>query len=132
MALTTAVIEFIAHYKARNSSVSTKAVFDRFVESKQAASDKYWQELSSTFNRLSSLHQTLVCELTPQEIEAASGAFPPAYRNAALRYVRAAYNFAIRSGWLKENPVSRLQFTKIVRDSVEVIPPATAWQSCST
>jgi integrase len=29
----------------------------------------------------------------------------------------------IRSGWLKENPVRRVEFSKVVRDQVETIPP---------
>jgi hypothetical protein len=39
-----------------------------------------------------------------------------AHRNAALRYLRAAFNFGIRSRWLKENPIKGLEFAKIVRD----------------
>jgi integrase len=37
--------------------------------------------------------------------------------------LRAGFNFGIRSGWLKENPIDRIEFTKVIRDQVEVILP---------
>src|SRR5262249_34251828 len=107
----------------RNTSVPTATLFERFVQSKAGASTPYRQELNSTFRRLASLQDTVASDLTAQQIDASLGGFPPAHRNAALRYLRAAFNFCIRSGWLKENPVKGLEFTKIIRDTVEIIPP---------
>jgi hypothetical protein len=83
------------------------------------------QRLASTFKRLEPIRDAIASEVTPQQIEGALKGFPPAHRNAALRYLRAAFNFGIRSGLLRENPVKRLEFTRIIRDQVEVIPPVT-------
>jgi integrase len=124
VALTTAVNEFLVTFKLRNTSVPTATLFERFVQSKAGASAPYRQELNSTFRRLTSLQDTVASDLTAQQIDASLCGFPPAYRNAALRYLRAPFNFGIRSGWLKENPVKGLEFTKIVRDTVEIIPPS--------
>src|SRR5271165_6397158 len=44
-------------------------------------------------------------------------------RAAALRYLRAAFNFGIPK-WLKQNPIDQIEFTKIVNDGVEVIAPS--------
>ena len=125
LSLSHAVTESLALYQARNASVLTGLLFDKFVESKGEVSARYRQELASTFRRLNSLHHILASDVTANEIEVALIEFPPAHRNAALRYLRAAFNFGIRSGWLKESPIKSLEFTKIVRDAVEIIPPST-------
>src|SRR5215469_1938968 len=125
VSLSHAVTEFLALYQARNASVLTGLLLDKFVESRGEVSPRYRQGLASTFRRLNSLHHMLVSDVTAKEIEVALIEFPPAHRNAALRYLRAAFNFGIRSRWLKENPIKDLEFTKIVRDAVEIFPPST-------
>lgn len=123
--LSSAVAEFLVLHASRNASVPMSTLWKGFIESKASASKPYRQELASIFRRLESLSDTTVSEVTPKQIEEGLKEFPPAHRNAALRYLRAAFNFGIRSGWLRENPVKRLEFTKIIRDQVEVISPVT-------
>jgi integrase len=123
--LTTAVTEFLALHHARTASVTMSSLWEKFLASKTSASTAYRQELASTFRRLESLSGMNASGVTAEQIEESLAGFPPAHRNAALRYLRAAFNFGLRAGWLQENPVKRLEFTRIVRDQVEVIAPAT-------
>jgi integrase len=123
--LTAAVTEFLALYQSRNASVLADLLFDRFVESEEKASARYRQELASTFRRLNALHHVLANDVSGKQIDSALSEYPPAHRNAALRYLRAAFNFGIWADWLKTNPFKGLEFNKIVHDAVEIIPPAT-------
>ncbi len=123
--LTVALTEYLALHHARTASVTMSMLWRKFLQSKLDRSVPYRQELASTFRRLESLQDMTVSDVTAKQLEDSLTDFPPAHRNAALRYLRAAFNFAIRSGWLAENPVNRLEFTKVVRDGVEVIAPAT-------
>ena len=43
---------------------------------------------------------------------------PPAARNAAMRYLKAVFNFGIKRRYLRENPIARLDF--IERPNLEV------------
>jgi hypothetical protein len=121
--LTAAVTEFLAQRSIRTASVTMSKLWEKLLISKKDASSSYRQELASTFNRLGSLAD-IACDVTAKQIEESLIGFPPAYRNAALRYLRAAFNFGIRSAWLKESPIRHMEFTKIIRDQVEVIAPA--------
>jgi integrase len=124
--LTAAVTGFLEQHRARTSSVSMSVLWERFLASKADASPTYRQELTSTFRRFElSLAGLIASDVSPESIESALTGFPPAYRNAAMRYLRAAFNFGVRSGWLFTNPIDRMEFGKIVRDQVEVIAPAT-------
>lgn len=124
VSLSHAITNFLAMHHRRNSSVTVSTLCDRFLESKTAASATYQQELAGVFRKLRpTLGSEITSTITAARIEESLTGFPPAYRNAALRYLRAAFNFGIRSGWLKENPIQRIEFTKIVRDEVEVISP---------
>jgi integrase len=67
----------------------------------------------------------IASDITPQNIEEAIAGFPPSSKNAVLAYLRAAFNFGIRTGVVHENPVDRLEFTKIIRDQTEVLTPET-------
>jgi integrase len=123
--LTDALNGFVEQHRARHQSALLSVLWERFLVSKGDASPTYRQELTSTFRRLESLAGLIASEVTAEQIEASLVTFPPAYRNAALRYLRAAFNFGMRAGWLAENPIGRMAFTKIVRDQIEVIAPAT-------
>jgi integrase len=101
-----------------------RSLFDAFLESKNGANRNYQRELRNVFERVAQLNNEVVSEIDPQQIDRALKGFPDGNRNAALRYLRAAFNYGIRRGWLTENPIGRLEFKKRVRDQVEVIPPA--------
>jgi integrase len=122
--LSHAVGEFIDFYRRRTVSVSLRSLFDAFLESKHEANRNYQRELRNVFERVGQLNDVVVSEIDPQQINQALKDFPDGNRNAALRYLRAAFNYGIRRGWLTENPIGRLEFKKRLRDQVEVIPPA--------
>ena len=122
--LSHAVDAFIDLHRRRTASVPLRALFDSFLETKTTANRNYQRELRNVFERLAVLNDILVAELDPQQIEQALKGFPDGNRNAALRYLRAAFNYGIRRGWLTENPILRLEFKKRVRDQVEIISPA--------
>jgi hypothetical protein len=123
--LSMAVTEFLQIYSQRHASVPARKVFDSFLNAKGEASPNYQRELHNVFNRVAPLHDVIASDLEPEQIERALRDFPAGNRNAGLRYLRAAFNHGIRKGSLKENPIARLEFTKLVRDAVEIIPPST-------
>jgi integrase len=120
-----AVVEFVAFQARRTTSVPMRTLFDSFLEAKKEANPNYTRQLRNVFGRVAVLNDVIVRDLEPQQIETALKGFPDGNRNAALRYLRASFNHGIRRGWLTENPVRRLEFKKRIRDSVEVISPAT-------
>jgi integrase len=118
--LTAAVAGFLEQHRARTASVPMAVLWDRFTQSR--AEEDYQKDLARTFRRLKPLAHLIASDVRAEQIESALEGFPPTYRNAALRYLRAAFNFGIPK-WLKENPIDQIEFTKIINDGVEVIGP---------
>jgi integrase len=123
VSLSHAVGEFLNLHRRRNASVALRSLFDAFLESKNGANRNYQRELRNIFERVAQLNDVVVSDLDPQQIDQALKDFPDGNRNAALRYLRAAFNYGVRRGWLTENPICRLEFKKCVRDQVEIIAP---------
>src|SRR5260221_7676297 len=122
--LTAALNGFLEQHRARHQSVPLSVLWERFLASRTDATLGYRQDLASVFRRLKSLANLIATDVTTDHIESALVGFPPAYRKAAMCYLRAAFNFAIPR-WLSRNPIDAMEFSKIVRDHVEVIAPAT-------
>lgn len=72
------------------------------------------------------LHEQLVADLQPRDIEAELDGMTPAVRNAFLRNLRAVFNFGVKRSWLEENPVSKLDFETINRGEVVTLTPKQA------
>jgi len=123
--LTAALTGFLEGYHARTASVTMATLWDRFIASKSTASPPYKQKLKSTAKRLTSLLAMMASDIIPKDIEKAIAGFPPSSKNAVLAYLRGAFNFGIRAGVVQQNPVDRIEFTKIVRDQTEVLAPET-------
>jgi len=111
--LTEAVEQVLKWKKARESTVTFKAMFERFIESKKSRSKKYQTDLRCTLPRFAALHDQLVCEISAPEIEELLSGMSASVRNAFLRYLRAAFNFAIRNDWCGENPIKRLDMERV-------------------
>ena len=111
--LTQAVDEVLKLRKARESTVTFKEMFDRFREAKKTRSPKYQTDLRCTLPRFAALHDKLVCEISAREIEEQLKGMSPSVRNAFLRYLKAAFNFAIRNDWCSANPIKRLDMERI-------------------
>jgi integrase len=124
--LTAAVTEFLKLHKSRTSSVPLRTLFETFLETRKGANPNYRRELRNVFERFASLNDILVAELDPQQLDQVLKGFPEGYRNTAMNYLRAAFNYGKdKRKWLSENPILRLERKKRVRDQVEIIPPAT-------
>jgi integrase len=123
--LTAALTGFLESHRARTASIPMATLWDQFIATKSTASVPYKQKLNSTARRLKTLRGMIASDITPKDIEYAITGFPPSSKNAVLAYLRGAFNFGIRAGTVKENPVDRLEFIKIVRDQTEVLTPET-------
>jgi integrase len=106
-----AVEQILRLKTARESSVTFKAMFERFIEAKRGKqrSAPYLTALRYTLPRFSALHDRLVSEISASDIEAELNGTTPSVQNAFLRYLRAAFNFGIRQEWCERNPVERIE-----------------------
>lgn len=106
-----AVDEVLRLRNARESSVTFKEMFERFVEGKRKRnrSSAYLTALRCTLPRFTALHDRPVSEISAPEVEQELAGTSPSVHNAFLRYLRAAFNFGIRQGWCEHNPVERIE-----------------------
>lgn len=111
--LTEAVDQVLKWRKARESTVTFKEMFEQFLEAKRNRSMKYQSDLRFTLPRFAALHNRPVCEISATEIEEELKGMTPSVRNAFLRYLRAAFNFAIRHEWRSDNPTKHLDMERI-------------------
>lgn len=72
-------------------------------------SDKYRRQIDSAFNRFGPLHQRLVCDITPEDIDKTLaqtvGVGHAAARNGLVRVLRACLNWCLQYDWLEKVPV---------------------------
>ncbi|HAK06597.1 MAG TPA: hypothetical protein DCO65_04915, partial [Spartobacteria bacterium] len=111
--LTEAVEQVLKWKKARENTVTFKAMFERFIEAKSTRSKKYQTDLRCTLPRFAALHDRLACEISATDIEDQLNGMSPSVRNAFLRYLRAAFNFGIRREWCSDNPVRRIEMERV-------------------
>jgi integrase len=114
---------YVADYQQKSRSVSFAQLFDLYLELKSHRSNVYRKELLITKNRLSMFHDIKVYDLESAKLEKVLAKFPPAARNAVMRYLRAVFNVGIRRGYLKTNPITALEFVHRPRKEVEVLEP---------
>ncbi|MFZ3375824.1 MAG: site-specific integrase [Chthoniobacterales bacterium] len=109
-----AVDQAVEWQKRRNSSVSFKVMFEKFMEAKKAKrSIPYLTALRCTLPRFAALHDRLACEISAPEIEEQLNGMSASVHNAFLRYMRAVFNFGIRRDWCQENPVKRIEMQSL-------------------
>jgi integrase len=105
-----AVDQVLTWKRSRENSVTFKALFDSFIESKKdKRSAAYLTALRCTLPRFAALQDRLACEISASEIEEQLKGTTASVHNAFLRYLRAVFNFGIRREWCVENPVKRLE-----------------------
>jgi integrase len=117
-----AVRAFLAAHEQRMASISFLELFNQFLEAKSDRNPEYLRELRITRDRFPALHQRKVSEITPLELETILSPLTPGARNPVMRYLRAVFFFGIKRGFLKENPISRLDFAERKRKEIETIP----------
>jgi integrase/recombinase XerD len=119
-----AVRAHIATVKARSASIPFGEVFDRFAESKQKKSQKYRDEIRQAKASFETLHNRMVCDITPSDLEPILDRFPDASRNAKMRRLRSVFNLATKRGWMGNSgsPITKIDFAAGKRKTVEVFP----------
>jgi integrase len=124
--LNVVVAEYIARRDAKARSVTFKALFDAFTASKKNRSEAYLRGLKYTLPRFSALHERIVFDITPNDIDGQTDRMTPAVRNAFLRNLRAVFNFGVKRGWLESNPISKLDLEQLSREEVVTLTPKEA------
>jgi integrase len=124
VSLLDAVRDYVAGYKRRNESISFEALFNLFLEAKADRNPAYLHELRVTRDRdeMRNLHDRLVCDIGPRDLEPILNTMTPGARNPVMRYLRAVFNYGIKRGYLTENPINRLDFVVRPRQEVKTIP----------
>jgi hypothetical protein len=120
LGLIDAVNLYIQTHKQRISSVSFAKLFDEFIAAKSGKTPHYQVGLRHARNRFPSLHDRLVSDILPSDLEPLFAAIPNGGLGAVMRYLKAAFFFGIRKGYLVDNPISKLDFPERKRKEVEV------------
>jgi integrase len=127
--LVEAVERVLKWERSRETSVTFKEMFERFMEARKDAgrSAPYLTALRCTLPRFAELHDRVACEMSAGEIEDQLTGMSPSVRNAFLRYLRAAFNFGIRKEWCVDNPVKRIEMQRLrMRREILTNPQVTA------
>lgn len=120
------VADYVTRHEARKKSVTFKTLFEMFTATKQKKSKAYLRGLKYTLPRFKQLHDRIVADIEPAEIEAELTGMTPHVRNGFLRNLRAVFNLGVKRGKLASNPVSKLDFDAIKRTEVVTLSPAEA------
>ena len=122
MSLIDAVRGFLVTHKARTESISFLSLFDLYLSAKAGRSPDYLRELRITRDRFPVLHDRIVSDITHLELESVLSPLSPGARNPVMRYFRAVFFFGVKRGYLRENPITRLDFAERKRKEIETIP----------
>jgi integrase len=117
------VQDFAERERLASKSVTLEALIDEYVAASPSASHVYLTVISGLKARLPGLAHRMVSSLTPGDLEPWLRGLTPSMRNAALRYLRAILNRGVKKGYLKENPVARLEFATVKLGEVQIYSP---------
>ena len=119
-----AVRAYVASHKQRTQSISFTELFSNYVESKSDRNVAYLRELRITRDRpeFEPLRSRFVSDIKPEDLRSILDTMSPGARNPVMRYLRAAFNFGIKRGFMAENPIEKLDFADRPRREVETIP----------
>lgn len=113
----------LVHENAKTASVPFGNLFDEFLAAKAACNPKYLKELELARERFRPFDTTLAAEVQPNALSKILDRMASGSRNANMRYLRAAFNLGIKRGYLRENPIARLDFREVANAEVEVFTP---------
>jgi integrase len=116
------VAEYLERWEQQHESVTLAALFTEYLALKSHRTPDYLKQFKYCQDKLGSLTSKLLTEITPLEISQAIADVPAGNRNAYMRYLRAIFNLGLKRGYLKENPILRLDFTHRPRQEVYVLP----------
>ena len=110
--------------KKKFASVTVKSLCEHFTKSKATKSSHYRRQLNTALEILKPLAENPVLAISPSDFDPLLSKYPAAAKNAHLRVLKAAFNFAIKREWCTTNPVLKLDFAEIKRTEVEVLTNA--------
>jgi len=107
----------------RAASIPFRELCTLYIESKKDRGKRHLASMRRTVNRLPSLGDRLVSDISHRDLEPLLNEIAPGGRNFVMRHLRAFFNYGIKRGYLTESPITRLDFVGSVPKEVEVIPP---------
>jgi hypothetical protein len=113
------VTAWLKAHKDRNSSIPFLDLFNQVLEAKRDRDPDYTTKLRQSRDRWPELHNKLVCDITPKDLESILSTLGAGARNEIMRYLNMVFNVGIKRGYLRENPISRLDFARRKRQEVE-------------
>jgi integrase len=105
-----AVRAFVADHERRTASKTFGEVWIAFLASKERSED-YLASLRHTKAKVEHLMDSPVVDLRPDDLEAALNGLPPSTRDLRINRLRSVLAYAIRKGWITENPADRLDMS---------------------
>src|SRR6516165_6031979 len=116
------VRQYLVQHDLRSQSVSLRTLFDEYLAARSHRTKKYLAEINKSRSPLEGLLARLVCDIAPAELERDLSRISGGNRNAVMRYLRAIFNHGIKRGYLRDNPILKLDFAHRVRHEVQTIP----------
>jgi integrase len=116
------VRQYLVQHDLRSQSVSLRTLFDEYLAARSHRTKKYLAEINKSRSPLEGLLARLVCDIAPVELERDLSRISGGNRNAVMRYLRAIFNHGIKRGYLRDNPILKLDFAHRVRHEVQTIP----------
>ena len=109
----------LAHEQKRKASVPWATLMEEFLSSKQTRSPKHRRNLRYTQERFSELEARPVSDITADDLAPILSPLLPTTRNLDIRHLRSIFRYAIKRGWLLENPADKLDSAELGRREVE-------------
>src|SRR5262249_6465916 len=66
---------------------------------------------------------TTVAQITPAQIDQALRGMTPSVRNSILRSLRAMLNYAMKRGYVEQNPVAKVEFSTVRPAETQIYTP---------
>jgi len=117
--------EYIKREDARKASKTLSFTWAAYIKQlkEDGASEAHQKNHKRTLKRFSSLHETLLADLTEKDIEDVISGSSKSYYNVQLRELSSVLNFGIVKEWLKASPVKKGSFKKRKLGEVEIYTP---------
>lgn len=116
-----AVNAYIKAHKQRIASITFLHLCNRYIDSRHDRNRDHLKGLQNSRDRFPSLHTRLVSDITHRDLEPLLAPISPGGRNLVMRHLRAFFNFGIKRGYLLQNPISRLDFSRRPNKEFETI-----------
>ena len=123
ISLLTAVRAHLGIEDQRSVSIPFRELCTLYIESKRGRNGRHLASMRRTVNRLPSLHDRLVSDISHRDLEPLLNEIALGGRNFVMRHLKAFFNYGIKRGHLINNPISRLDFVESSPKEVEIVSP---------